>query len=168
MCNPFLKVIENSMLYSRRSSHRGQGEGVFPLENEAISTGGNSKGSPKILVVDDELDLLELFAKRLKNAGFDIVKACSGVQALEILKSSRFDAIICDINMPEGVSGFDVLAHVRSMAERKAPAFLFVTGHGEGTPEMEKALSLGVDGVYSKPISTRTLIEHLRKLCAVA
>lgn len=122
--------------------------------------------TPSILVVDDEVDLLELFAKRLVKAGFSVTTASTGQAAAELLDSQSFLVVICDINMPGGVSGFDVMAHARNRPEPR-PKFIFVTGHGEGTPEMEKAMALGVDGVYSKPISSKTLVQHLRQLCGL-
>ena len=121
---------------------------------------------PALLVVDDEVDLLELFVKRLTKAGFDVSTASTGGDAIVALSQQAFHVVICDINMPGGINGFEVLEHVRKRAAQKI-GFLFVTGHGEGTPELEKALSLGVDGVYSKPISSRTLIAHLRQLCGL-
>lgn len=144
---------------SRAIDHRF--EEVFLLEK----TTGDSV-SPPILVVDDEVDLLELFAKRLVKAGFAVSTASTGQQATALLDAQDFLVVICDINMPGGVSGFEVLAHARSRPGAR-PKFIFVTGHGEGTPEMEKALAMGVDGVYSKPISSKTLVHHLRQLCGL-
>jgi two-component system OmpR family response regulator len=123
-------------------------------------------GAPAILVIDDEVDLLDLFAKRLARAGFDVSTAATGAEAIALLDAREFRVVICDIHMPDGVSGFDVLAHVRG-AGRAPVGFLFVTGHGEGTPEMELAQSMGVDGVYVKPIPSKVLIAHLRQLCGL-
>lgn len=124
------------------------------------------KSGPRLLVVDDEVDLLELFSKRLIKAGFEVAAAKNGNEAIELMKTQVFDVVICDINMPGGISGFEVFEHIRTNIGDKPP-FVFVTGHGEGTPEMERALSLGVDGVFSKPISSRVLIQHLQKLCGL-
>lgn len=122
---------------------------------------------PRLLVVDDEVDLLELFSKRLIKAGFVVSSANSGAEAIELIKTQTFDVVICDINMPGGVNGFDVFDFIRQKNDSEKPPFVFVTGHGEGTPEMDRALSLGVDGVFSKPISSRVLIQHLQKLCGL-
>ncbi len=121
----------------------------------------------KLLLVDDEVDLLELFSKRLTKAGFDVTISKSGEEALEKLGVDRFDVVICDINMPGGMSGFEVLEFVHNSCTHRPP-FIFVTGHGEGTPEMERALSMGVDGVFSKPISSRVLVEHLKRICGIS
>jgi two-component system response regulator GlrR len=118
----------------------------------------------RLLVVEDEIDLLELLSKRLVKAGFDVTPAQNGVIAVEFIKRQTYDAIVCDINMPGGVSGFDVFEFLRSQTTSRPP-FVFVTGHGEGTPEMDRALNLGVDGVFSKPVSSKVLIDHITKLC---
>ncbi len=152
-------VKSRHVVSSRAIDHRF--EEVFLLEK----TTGEAL-APPILVVDDEVDLLELFAKRLVKAGFAVSTASTGQAASTLLDTKEFLVVICDINMPGGVSGFDVLAHARSL-QGSRPKFIFVTGHGEGTPEMEKALGMGVDGVYSKPISSKTLVQHLRQLCGL-
>ena len=121
---------------------------------------------PRILFVDDELDLLDLFSKRLKRAGFEVTVASNGRGAIEFLGTQTFDAVVCDINMPGGVNGFDVFEYIHSKFPERLP-FIFVTGHGEGTPEMTRALSLGVEGVYSKPISSKILINHLQRICGL-
>jgi DNA-binding response OmpR family regulator len=123
---------------------------------------GSSTVQPKrVLLVEDEIELLDLFSRRLLRAGFDVVAAPTAEEAIAHLQDRVFDVVVSDIQLP-GLSGFDVFERVRSL-ERK-PAFLFVTGHGEGTPEMKRALSLGADGVYSKPVSLKILIERLATL----
>jgi CheY-like chemotaxis protein len=117
----------------------------------------------RVLLVEDEVELLDLFARRLSRAGFEVVSASSAEDAIAQLQERVFDVVVSDIQLP-GMSGFDVFERVRSL-ERK-PAFFFVTGHGEGTPEMNRALSLGADGVYSKPVSLKVLIERLTALGA--
>jgi CheY-like chemotaxis protein len=133
-----------------------------------LEIGGPNKNMPSLLVVDDEVDLLHLFVKRLGSAGFQVDTASTGADAITLIDSNAFQVVICDINMPGGVSGFDVFAHISSgKGPSLKPGFIFVTGHGEGTPEMEEALSLGVDGVYTKPINAKTLVAQLRQLCGL-
>lgn len=122
------------------------------------------KDPPKrILIVDDEPDLLDLVERRLVKAGFSVTKALNGLLAIETLKAQKFDAVLCDINMPGGISGFDVFDFIHATFKPRMP-FIFVTGHGEGTPEMTRALGLGVDAVFSKPVSSKVLIDKLDTL----
>ncbi len=127
----------------------------------AIASG--KRKSVTVLLVEDELELLALFARRLVRAGFDVVQAPTGEEAITMLQERAFDVIVSDIQLP-GQSGFDVFEHARTLS-RKIP-FIFVTGHGEGTPEMQRALSLGADGVYSKPVSLEVLIARLNEISA--
>ncbi len=128
-----------------------------------LDSGSGTVQPLRVLLVEDEVELLDLFARRLSRAGFEVVSASSAEDAIAELQELVFDVVVSDIQLP-GMSGFDVFEHVRSL-ERK-PAFFFVTGHGEGTQEMNRALSLGADGVYSKPVSLKILIERLAALGA--
>jgi chemosensory pili system protein ChpA (sensor histidine kinase/response regulator) len=128
-------------------------------------SGQEIPGTITILVVDDEPDLQDLYARRLEKAGFYVEKASCGDEAIAIISTKPCNAIICDINMP-GKTGFDVFNHIRLEMGLRIP-FLFVTGHGAGSTEMQKALTLGAEGVYSKPVSSKVLVERLHELCGV-
>ncbi len=115
----------------------------------------------RLLLVEDEPELLDLFARRLARAGYSVTPAPDAEEAIDKLNSHSFDAVISDIQLP-GKSGFDVFDFSRTLP--KAVRFFFVTGHGEGTPEMNRALGLGVDGVFSKPFFMKELLEKLSAL----
>jgi CheY-like chemotaxis protein len=71
---------------------------------------------PALLFVDDEAPLLTLVAGALEDEGFDVVKARSGAQALDILQSGHtFDFIVSDVSMPDGVSGVDLAQRAREL-----------------------------------------------------
>lgn len=137
------------------------------VERKYFAMNNNSfENKTMVLVVDDEIDLLELYSKRLNRAGFSVTLAQNGLEAIEYLKQNHCDAVICDINMPVK-NGFDVFEFVRLHVSAKVP-FIFVTGHGEDAFEVKKALNLGADAVYSKPFSGKILVEHLQRLCAIS
>ncbi|MBW1802610.1 MAG: response regulator, partial [Deltaproteobacteria bacterium] len=69
-------------------------------------------GSPKILVVDDELIMRESLARWLERDGYDVDTASSGEEALEKVGETRFNILLLDIKM-EGISGLDVLEQVK-------------------------------------------------------
>lgn len=135
------------------------GDGVLSMASEACET-----KAMKILLVEDEIELLDLFARRLVRAGFDVVSASTAEDAIDMLQDTDFDAVISDIQLP-GKSGFDVFDFARTLPRKVF--FFFVTGHGEGTPEMRRAFSLGVDGVYSKPVCIKVLIDRLREVFSI-
>ncbi len=127
-------------------------------------SGPDAKEPIKILVVDDEYDLQVLYARRLEKAGFFVQQASNGEEAIGFITSQPFHAIVCDINMP-GKNGFDVFNEIRMERRLRIP-FVFVTGHGVGSAEMQRALALGAEAVFSKPVSSKTLVEKLLELCS--
>lgn len=119
--------------------------------------------TPRILLIDDEPDLLELLARRLSRASFDVHTALGGEQGIDRAATDEtgFDLVICDINMPGGLNGFDVHARLRERLTRW-PLFYFLTGHGEGTPEFERAQALAPDVIITKPLNAKDLVARVR------
>jgi DNA-binding response OmpR family regulator len=114
----------------------------------------------KILVVDDDPELLPLVAYALRQAGFLALEATSGEQALEIWKSERPDLVILDVNLP-GIDGFEVCKSLRENGDKTPVLMLTVRGDEEA---QVKGLDLGADDYLTKPFSPRTLLARLRAL----
>lgn len=113
----------------------------------------------KILVADDDRDLLELVAFSLAQAGFLTLKAPDGDAALRIFAAESPDLLILDINMP-GRSGFEVCEEVRRRS-RVPVMMLTVRGAEE---DLVRALELGADDYLNKPFSPRTLLARVKAL----
>ncbi len=113
----------------------------------------------KILVADDDRDLLELVAFTLAQAGFLTLKAPDGDAALRIFAAESPDLLILDINMP-GLSGFQVCEEVRRKS-RVPVMMLTVRGEEE---DLVRALELGADDYLNKPFSPRTLLARVKAL----
>ncbi len=113
----------------------------------------------KILVVDDDQDLLELIAFSLAQSGFLALKAADGHDALRIFAAESPDLLILDINMP-GLSGFEVCEAVRRKS-RVPVMMLTVRGEEE---DLVRALELGADDYLNKPFSPRTLLARVKAL----
>jgi CheY-like chemotaxis protein len=119
----------------------------------------------KILVVDDETDIQALFVQRFRKeirAGeLSFAFALSGEDALEILKEneSEYVLILSDINMP-GMSGFQLLGHLKAKYPHVPPQVLLITAYGDEQTR-QKAQQLGADGFLSKPIDFTALKERL-------
>ena len=122
-------------------------------------------GTPKILLIDDEADILLLMERRLTKADFLVTCALGGNKGIERLSAESFDAVVCDINMPGGVGAFVVYQHCLDSV-RPLPAFLFMSGFGDDSPEMEHAAALKVQGVFHKPLNAKALIQRLREVLA--
>ena len=113
----------------------------------------------KILVADDDLDLLGLVAYSLSLAGYLVVKASDGPGALATFDSESPDLVILDINMP-GTSGFEVCTTIRARGD--VPVMM-LTARGE-EQDLVRALDLGADDYLTKPFSPKTLLARVKAL----
>ena len=113
-----------------------------------------------ILIVDDDQHVLEVLEARLQSAGFRILRAENGQQALGLVKDNRIDLMISDMKMP-GMSGMDVLAKAR-MIQPGLP-IMFLTAYGT-IPDAVKAVKAGAVDYLAKPFDGRDLVHKLRKV----
>jgi DNA-binding response OmpR family regulator len=113
----------------------------------------------KILVADDDLDLLGLVGYSLSQAGYLVVKASDGPGALSTFDAEAPDLVILDINMP-GSSGFEVCTAIRARGD--VPVMM-LTARGE-EQDLVKALDLGADDYLTKPFSPKTLLARVKAL----
>jgi DNA-binding response OmpR family regulator len=113
----------------------------------------------KILVADDDPDLLDLVAYALGQAGYLVVKAADGPSAIQRFEVEAPDIAILDINMP-GATGFDVCSAIRS---RSTIPIMMLTARGE-EQDLVRALDLGADDYLTKPFSPRTLLARVKAL----
>lgn len=113
----------------------------------------------KILVADDDPDLLDLVAYALGQAGYLVVKAKSGTEAIGQYDAEGPDLAILDINMP-GATGFEVCAALR---ERGTTPIIMLTARGD-EQDLVRALEMGADDYLTKPFSPRTLLARIKAL----
>jgi DNA-binding response OmpR family regulator len=113
----------------------------------------------KILVADDDPDLLDLVAYALGQTGYLVVKAADGTAALAAFVAESPDMVLLDINMP-GMTGFDVCSAIRS---RSTVPVMMLTARGE-EQDLVRALDLGADDYLTKPFSPRTLLARVKAL----
>ena len=113
----------------------------------------------KILIVDDDADLLALVGFALTQAGFVVVKASDARTAIARFDAEVPDLAILDINLPDG-SGFGICEVIR---ERGRTPVMMLTARGE-EEDLVRALDLGADDYLTKPFSPRTLLARVRAL----
>jgi CheY-like chemotaxis protein len=111
----------------------------------------------RILLVDDEEELVTTLVDRLEFRGIEAEAVTSGSAALARLREKRFDAVVADLKMP-GMSGTEVLDRIR--LEHPDVRVLLITGHGSGQEEAPEILD-GTYGILLKPFSIDALIEKL-------
>ena len=116
----------------------------------------------KILVVDDEKDLVELIAFNLEQEGYTVFKAWDGEQAMELVRTIKPDLIVLDLMLP-GLSGFDICRRLRSKAETEHMPIVMVTAKGQDVDKIV-GLELGADDYITKPFSVRELVARVRAI----
>ncbi len=116
----------------------------------------------KILLVDDEPDLLAMVQYNLAREGFEVIHARDGVEALAQAEAEGPDLIVLDLMMPR-MDGMETCRHLRSKPRFKHLPILMLTARGEESYQIQ-GLDLGADDYVQKPISPRVLLSRIRAL----
>jgi CheY-like chemotaxis protein len=124
---------------------------------------GSLKGK-KVLVVDDDLELALTYQSLLQAHDYQASTAANGAEALKVVMSSKVDAILCDLNMPELAGDLFYVAVGRFQPELRK-RFIFVTAYAEN-PVYEAFLKKVKVPVLSKPTSIDCLLEKLQSVLA--
>lgn len=116
----------------------------------------------KILIIDDEADLLETMSFRLSAAGYEVITAQDGLTGIDRAKGENPDLIIMDVMMP-GIDGFETLKRLKEeMSTKKIPAIIFSCGKEE-EEWAKKSIGLGASGYIVKPYETDALLFTVEK-----
>jgi CheY-like chemotaxis protein len=114
---------------------------------------------PKILVVDDEIHIIKIIAYKMRSAGYEVVSARDGVEALEQVRAARPDLVLLDVMMPR-MDGFQTLEALKAdPATRDIPVFL-LTVKSKDT-DRQRGYQLGADDYLTKPFSPNKLLERV-------
>ena len=116
----------------------------------------------KILIVDDEQDILEFLSYNLKKEGFLVSTATNGLEGIKLAKKNIPDLIILDVMMPE-VSGIEACEEIRSISSLDNTLILFLTARSEEYSELA-GFSAGADDYVTKPIKPRLLLSRVNAL----
>jgi len=113
----------------------------------------------KILLVEDDADLLDVTAYSLRRERFAVIEACDGAQALHRWKIDRPDLIVLDLGLPRH-DGFDVLTRIR---EKDSTPILVLSGRTD-EQDIIRAFSIGADDYVAKPFAARQLAMRIRAI----
>jgi two-component system, OmpR family, response regulator len=130
------------------------------LPGASRALGLSADDRARLLVIDDELTILELLSESLRFAGFDVVSAASGTEAVRAAARERPDLVLLDVMLPDG-DGFEVLRQIRARGPRIPVIFLSARGT---VRDRVAGLTLGGDDYIAKPFS---LDEVLARIHAV-
>jgi DNA-binding response OmpR family regulator len=119
-----------------------------------------SKKLRKILIADDDLEILSLVRRHLRKKGLDVVEASDGEEALETARKEKPDLVILDVMMP-GMSGWEVCRAIREDEALANTRVIMLTGIGERLNEMTSPL-YGADDYLDKPFDFGELDEKIK------
>lgn len=114
----------------------------------------------KILIVDDELDLVVVVRYRLESEGFVVIAANDGETAIEKVKSESPDLILLDVMMP-GIDGYEVCKRLKSDDKYKDIPIIMLTAKVQKL-DRETGLKLGANDYIAKPFDTADLLEKIQ------
>jgi len=119
---------------------------------------GRKQPEAQLLVVEDEPNILELLAASLRYAGFEVITAAAGTEAVQAAQRHRPDLIVLDVMLPD-MDGFDVVRRLRGGGDRIPVVFLTAR---DGMEDKVRGLTLGGDDYVTKPFSLEEVIARIR------
>ncbi len=119
---------------------------------------------PRILIVDDEPNIVLALELLMKREGYEILAVDDGEKAVKAVESFRPDLVLLDIMMPR-MDGYEVCQRIRANASLKDLYIVMLTAKGREV-EMEKGLALGADLYITKPFSTREVVRKVKEVLA--
>jgi len=116
----------------------------------------------KIVIVDDEKDILEFLQYNLKKEGFKVYIATNGIDGKKLAKNIKPDLIILDVMMP-GIDGIELCNELRELSEFKDTLIVFLSARGEDYSQIA-GFEVGADDYITKPIRPRVLVAKIKAL----
>ncbi|MBL30926.1 MAG: DNA-binding response regulator [Flavobacteriaceae bacterium] len=120
------------------------------------------KNKIKILLVDDEPDVIEVLSYNLSNLGYEIISASDGVKAIKVANANVPDLIIMDVMMPN-MNGIDACIKLRKNKKFNSTIVMFLSARGEDFKYIE-AFEAGADDYITKPIKPKVLMSKVKSL----
>lgn len=130
------------------------------MTGDAVMENAGGRRPLKILIVDDEKDIMDLVAYNLEKEGYETLKALDGEKALQLVRTKTPDLVVLDLMLP-GIQGLEVCKRIRKVPETAAIPIIMLTAKGE---EIDKVLGLevGADDYITKPFSVKELLARVK------
>ena len=116
----------------------------------------------KVLIVDDEPNILMSLDFLMRKEGYDVFIARDGYEAIKIIDDDEPDIIVLDIMMPT-VDGYEVCQYVKNDEDKKHIKIIFLSAKSK-KEDIEKGYEMGADSYMTKPFSTRDLVKEVKKI----
>lgn len=120
--------------------------------------------SHKILIVDDEPNIVLSLEFLMQQSGYQVAVARDGAEAMEKMAGFRPDLVLLDVMLPQ-INGFELCQKIRQNSDWDAVKLVMLSAKGRES-EVSKGLALGADAYVTKPFSTRELVERVATLLA--
>lgn len=117
---------------------------------------------PRILVAEDERDIRELIAFTLRFAGFDVLLATNGAEAVEVAEAEKPDLILLDVRMPR-MSGYEACRRLKENPQTASLPVVFLSAKGQDS-EIQQGLDSGAEEYILKPFAPDELIQQVRDI----
>jgi DNA-binding response OmpR family regulator len=127
---------------------------------------GRGEMTKKILIVDDEPNIVISLEFLMKREGFQVFVANDGEAALEQLAAHQPDLVLLDVMMPKR-NGYEVCQQIRSNVAWQQTKVIMLTAKGRDT-EMAKGMAMGADAYMTKPFATKELVAQVKQLLGIA
>lgn len=114
----------------------------------------------RVLVIDDDQNLLENISIMLEIAGYEVLRANNGVEGLRLIHDYRPGLIVCDVVMPD-MSGYEVLDELRANSEMVSIPFIFLTSKSD-MHDIRRGMQAGVDDYLTKPFTEQDLLATIQ------
>ena len=118
--------------------------------------------SKRVLVADDEVHILNVVSYKLQNAGFEVITACDGQEALELARSERPDLLLVDYQMPV-LNGLEVCLQLREGPQAQQIPTIMLTARGLDVEQAELDRA-GISMIIPKPFSPREVLSCVEEL----
>jgi PAS domain S-box-containing protein len=120
-------------------------------------------GAKRIVLIEDNAELAEMLRQLLEISGHEVLVAGGGREGLRLVKRSQPDVVLCDLGLPDGVSGFDVARDLRADPETRTLPVVALTGYGR-SEDKQAGMEAGFDAHLTKPVEADTLDRLLARL----
>jgi DNA-binding response OmpR family regulator len=154
------KPVNNDVLLAAIKKVLGN-NGAPNGENKLASKKGTHKAKGKILIVEDDTDLLRGLNIRLGAAGYNVVFAIDAISAISVARKETPDLILLDIGLPGG-DGFVVMERLRFLSPVATVPVIVITGRDLPTNQ-ERALNAGAQAVLQKPVNNDVLLAAIKR-----
>ena len=134
------------------------GERGSVAQSGGAALAGGAQAEARLLVVEDDPNIVELLSASLRFAGFTVQTAASGVAAVDAARESRPDLVVLDVMLPD-LDGFEVVKRMRAEGVRTPVVFLTAR---DATEDKIRGLTLGGDDYVTKPFSLEELTARIR------